>query len=256
MLAVVALGLTGCAAQRAASVEPTVTAPAPAPRPTAQPGFASRGPAEVVHRVDTKDKVVFLTIDDGLDPDPALQRYLQDNDVPVTVFLTTGTVTGWNFWKDMGGVASIQNHTVVHPALPKLGAKQGTEICEANAAIAKHTGQSPWMLRPPYGSFNSATLSAAGECGLDWVVHWSVSLPGGELQFQKVGGSLKPGDVILTHFRPELADQLPKVVDEIRAQGFEIARLEDYLLPRGSAPTAGNMQMSTPTESRAYLVAD
>ena len=268
ILAVTALVATGCAAQKAASVEPTVSAPAPPapdPRPSAEPGFAGRGPAQVVHKVDTQDKVVFLTIDDGLDPDPALLAYLNDNHIPVTVFLTTHTVTDWQYWRDIGTSASIQNHTDIHPALPKLGlAGEQQEICRANEAIAANTDQSPWMLRPPYGAFDASTAQAAGQCGLDWLVHWSVSLPGDRLEYQSVNGSLEPGDIILTHFRKDLVDVLPDVIKDIESQGFEVGRLEDYLTPRGvapkasasdvSAPALSDMQMDTETESRAYKV--
>ena len=96
LLAVGALGLAGCATQTAASVEPTTTAEStPSPRPTADASLARRGPAEVVHTVDTRDNVVFLTVDDGLVEDPALLRQLEDEGIPVTVFLTTGTVENW-----------------------------------------------------------------------------------------------------------------------------------------------------------------
>ncbi|MEI2784183.1 MAG: polysaccharide deacetylase family protein [Candidatus Nanopelagicales bacterium] len=264
LLAVCALGASGCAAQKAESAEPTAAPVAAAePRPTAAVDLESRGPAQVVHSVDTKDKVVFLTIDDGLDAEPATMRYLSENKVPVTVFLTTGTVTDWQYWKDMGPTGSIQNHTVVHPTLTQLGeAGQEAEICAANEAIVGELGQAPWMVRPPYGAYDSTTLAAAGRCGLDWVVHWTVTAPGDDLLYQQVDGSLKPGDIVLTHFRKGLAKSLPKIVEAIHAQGFEIARLEDYLTPRGGPKPAGadvmpaDAQMDTDTESKAYLVAD
>lgn len=259
LLSVTALAATGCAVSNAASAPPTPVAstPAPAPRPTASPGLERRAPAQVVHTIDTKKKVVFLTIDDGLDPDPALLQYLKDNNIPVTVFLTTGTVADWQYWKDIAPVASIQNHSIKHPALPGLGqAGAEAEICGANKAIVANTGTTPWMMRPPYGAYNESTLAAAGDCGMDYAVHWSVSLPGDVLEYQMVGGSLEPGDIILTHFRKDLASVLPKVIEDIHAQGFELARLEDYLTPRGWPKPAAttDTQMETATESRAYPV--
>lgn len=242
------------------SVEPTATVPAPAPRPSAAPDLKGRGPAQVVHSVDTEDKVVFLTIDDGLYQDPRLLEFLRANQIPVTVFLTTGTVGDWQYWRDMGGVASIQNHSVTHSALPPLGqAGAQTEICGANRAISAGAGQVPWMLRPPYGEYDPSTLVAAGRCGLDWVVHWSVTLPGKRLRFQAADGRLKPGDIILTHFREDLAEVLPEVVAGIRKRGFEIGRLEDYLTPRAwpdGAAGSDDVQQTqgTTTESRAERV--
>jgi peptidoglycan/xylan/chitin deacetylase (PgdA/CDA1 family) len=212
-----------------------------------------------VHAVDTNKKVVFLTIDDGLDPDPALLTYLKDNNIPVTVFLTTGTTSDWQYWKDIAPVASIQNHSIKHPSLPSLGqAGAQQEICGANEAIEANTGTTPWMMRPPYGAYDSSTLAAAGECGLDYAVHWSVSLPGKSLEYQMAGGSLQPGDIILTHFRKDLASVLPKVIEDIQQQGFELGRLEDYLTPRGwpkpNSEATAEVEMETATESRAYPV--
>lgn len=258
LLAASALGLAGCATQTAASVEPTKTAETtPSPRPTADADLERRGPARVVHTVDTRDNVVFLTVDDGLVADPALLRQLEDDDIPVTVFLTTGTVRDWSYWSDLTAVGSIQNHTVDHPQLPALGTGAAREICEANSDIVTHTGQTPWMMRPPYGAFDDSTLAAAGQCGLDYVVHWSVTLPDDVLEYQSAEAALKPGDIILTHFRQGLAADIRAAVADIRAQGFEVARLEDYLRPRDpSAPAdpaaVDEMVMETDTESRAY----
>jgi peptidoglycan/xylan/chitin deacetylase (PgdA/CDA1 family) len=219
----------------------------------------SRKPAEAVYSVKTKDKVVFITIDDGIDADRKVLRYLEENDIPITVFLTTGTVTDWQYWRDIAPVASIQNHTVMHPTLPQRGATGAEqEICGANEAIVENTEQVPWMVRPPYGAYDPSTLAAAGECGLDYLVHWSVSAPGDSLQYQAVGTKLKPGDIVLTHFRKDLAKDLPKIVEEITAQGFEVGRLEDYLTPRGWPVTElpEEATMATSTESRAYPVSN
>ena len=215
-------------------------------------GLEPRRPAQLVHSVDTDDKVVFLTIDDGLHEDPELLAYLAAERIPITAFLTTSTIVNWPFWEGLQPVGSIQNHTATHVSLPTLP-NPDVEICAANEAIVEETGQLPWMVRPPYGAYNATTLAAAGRCGLDWVVHWSVSLPGKKLEYQRANGSLEPGDIILTHFRKGLAKDLAKAVVEIRAQGFELGRLEDYLPPRGQEPVdTARMQMVTSTESKAY----
>ena len=261
-----ALLMAGCAGGTEVDAEPAVAeiaveqpAQEPSPRPTAA-GLESRGPAEIVHSVDTKDKVVFLTIDDGLHEDPQLLEFLTEERIPITAFLTTGTIVNWPYWTALEPVASIQNHSVTHTALPTLANPDG-EICDANEAIVEQTGQVPWMMRPPYGAYNATTLAAAGRCGLDYVVHWSVSLPGKRLAYQTANGSLKPGDIILTHFRPDLLPALRKAVKDIRKQGFEVGRLEDYLTPRGWQAGASDvvqklpeMTMATNTESRAVLV--
>ena len=236
----------------AASVRPQPVLPPPPPAPAPAP-FVDR----YVQRIATTDPVVFITIDDGLYEDPELLQFLTDQRIPVTAFLTTGTIVHWPYWKGLEPMASIQNHTVTHTSLPKA-ADPASEICGANEAIVEQTGQVPWMLRPPYGAYNASTLAAAGHCGLDWVVHWSVSLPGKTLEYQTKKQALEPGDIILTHFRADLLPALRKAVKDIRRQGFEVARLEDYLLPRGVADRSvgelPEMAMATQTESRAVLI--
>lgn len=221
-------------------------------------GLEPRRPAQLVHSVDTDDKVVFLTIDDGLHEDPELLAYLAAERIPITAFLTTSTIVNWPFWEGLQPVGSIQNHTATHVSLPTLP-NPDVEICAANEAIVEETGQLPWMVRPPYGAYNATTLAAAGRCGLDWVVHWSVSLPGKKLEYQRANGSLEPGDIILTHFRKGLVPALRKSIKDIRKQGFEVARLEDYLRPRGwdgkqIAEGLPDVAMATQTENRAVLV--
>ena len=225
------------AASPMASTTPSTSATASpsatgTPRLAADPALTPRSAAVALNRVDTAEKVVFLTIDDGGVADPKLLAYLAEQKIPVTMFLTTNVASAnWTYWRDMGVVGSVQNHTIGHPYLNKASqAGAAKEICGANALLAQNTGQTPWMLRPPYGEYNSTTRAAAGDCGIDYVVHWSVSLPSDKLIYQS-GSSLRPGDIILTHFRWDLMDYLPTVMADIQAQGYRVARLEDYLPP-------------------------
>lgn len=216
---------------------PTAHRSAPAvqtrPLPTAAANPGPKGPAEFVHRVATKDKVAFLTLDDGVVTDPGLITFLTDHKIPVTTFLTTMYGDGhWDYWRRMSHLGSVQNHTVNHPTLTKLGESGAAEeICSANQAISAEIGKTPWMLRPPYGTYGDSTLAAAGDCGLDYVVHWSVTLPDEEYHFQD-GDSFQPGDIILSHYRDDLVPHLKILLAELQREGFRLARLEDYLRPK------------------------
>ena len=215
------------------SATPTPSPTSARPLPTAKANPEPKGPAQFVPRVETADRVVFLTLDDGAVADPALISYLKENRVPITTFLTTDYARGnWDYWSQISQLGSVQNHTVSHPTLTKLGESGAAEqICQANEEIASHLGKTPWMLRPPYGVYGQSTLAAAGDCGLDYVVHWSVSLPDEEIQYQ-VGPGFRPGDIILSHYRSDLIPHLGILLAEIKRQGFTVARLEDYLPPK------------------------
>ena len=181
--------------------------------------------------------MVFLTLDDGAVADPALISYLKANRVPITTFLTTDYARGnWDYWSQISQLGSVQNHTVSHPHPDEArGERAAEQICQANEEIASHLGKTPWMLRPPYGVYGQSTLAAAGDCGLDYVVHWSVSLPDEEIQYQ-VGPGFRPGDIILSHYRSDLIPHLGILLAEIKRQGFTVARLGRTTCPQSLSP--------------------
>jgi hypothetical protein len=68
------------------------------------------------------------------------------------------------------------------------------------------------------------------------IVMWTGSTNDGRLDLQTGNPALQPGDVLLMHWRTDLAQNLLTVFDRIRSQGFAIGRLEDYLSPDQPAP--------------------
>lgn len=226
------VGIDGGSARGGTTVAVQAHVAVTKPLPTADPSLHPRGPAQLITKVETTDKVVFLTIDDGEVADPKIREVIERNAVPVTVFLAGRYgAANWGYWHGMTELGTIQNHTVNHPSLRNLSrSAQAQEICAESQLSAANTGQTPWMLRPPYGEYSSATLAAAGDCGLDYVVMWSATLPSDKLIYQ-VGNALRPGEIILTHFRWDLPGHLQALIDNIHAQGYTIARLEDYLPP-------------------------
>lgn len=221
------------------SVKPTpspdsLRAPAPAPG-SIKPPPDKDGLPPVVADIDTDDRVVFFTIDDGYTKDPKVLEILEERDIPVTPFLTRAAIANdrgyFSRVEEITG-QDVQNHTLTHPQLPSRNRSgQKTEICGTDEAFQEWFGQRPWMLRPPYGEWNRDTQLAAQQCGIDYLVMWSVSLPTSQLRYQ-IGNKLRPGDIILTHWTPSLGPALPAVLDDIKKQGFKIAALQDYLPAR------------------------
>jgi len=189
----------------------------------------------VISRVDTPDPVAFVTIDDGytrrLDTIAALLRL----HLPVTTFVLDQPVqAGADFFRALPG-AAVEAHTRHHTdlrTLPEAG--QRAEICGNADAIAAATGRRPMLLRPPFGHYDAATVRAAAACGMRAVVLWEVVVEGDGLRF-RTERRIRPGDIILLHFRPELPGQLEMVAAQVRAAGLRVARLEDYLIPPPAA---------------------
>jgi peptidoglycan/xylan/chitin deacetylase (PgdA/CDA1 family) len=210
--------------------------PAMAPPPATTTPIATAPPvpaiAPVVSRIDTTEKVIFLGIDDGLTRDPAVLDFLQANRIPFTAFLVTGPLQAdpgfWQRARSIGGV--VEDHTMNHPNLTKLSSEQmRTEICGAADAILAATGRRPTLFRPPYGAYNDTVRAVAAQCGMYALVLWKGSTNDSRVDFQE--NEMKPGDILLMHWRPDLLDNLKSVVTLTQAQGYKIGSLENYVGP-------------------------
>ncbi|MFE7584561.1 polysaccharide deacetylase family protein [Streptomyces gardneri] len=221
-------------------------APAPPkakPRITTRKGFETDGEGlpPVFTTVPTKQKVVFLTIDDGAEKDPELLRMMQDLRIPYSAFLSDYVVKDdYGYFAKMqksqeSGVA-LHNHTLNHRYLPGLSYKQQKrEICGMQDVIEKRFGKRPPLFRPPYGNYNEDTLRAAKSCGVRAVPLWSAEAFPDHMEWREWDRDLHPGDIVLTHFRGKgdwkgtMPDMIRRVMNVITAKGYAVAKLEDYV---------------------------
>ena len=128
---------------------------------------------------------------------------------------------------------TIDDGTIRDPRVPELLTKlspaaQRNEICGMKDIIGQHTFVAGHLFRAPYGVSNAVTQTAAGSCGINAVLFWHASLNDGRIQYQQ-GNQLQPGDIILTHFRTDLYDNIRALLWQCALQGLTIAPIEDYL---------------------------
>ena len=216
---------------------------APAPRPRRAPGLGGAsvhpghpGPIPVVSRVPTRDKVVFLTYDDGAERDPRFVDMVRELRLPVSMFLTDSVVgPGYGHFARLRSVgATIQNHTLDHSALRGLPyAGQRAEICGQQEKLHARFGIRPRLFRPPYGAYDTTTLRAAADCGVSALVLWRASMDAGEPTFTTGARHLRPGDIVSVasgeSTRPSLIDRTRRLLREAEGRGLTVGRLEDYL---------------------------
>lgn len=222
----------------------------PKPGSWTMPAPAANGLPPVINHIETQDRVVFLTIDDGYTYDSEFVNLVRKEKVPILTFLTSTYIKGQGqyFWAMRNAGSQMENHTVSHPNMATLGAEaQKKQICDSSAEIEKQYGRRPEIFRPPFGSFNQTTLQVAKECGIKSVLLWSAEFyngtsgPGvGRDGFARGDGGkgFKPGDIILMHYRKGLAHQFQMILGWIRQAGFRPAAVENYL-PKslgGNAP--------------------
>ncbi|MFE5579740.1 polysaccharide deacetylase family protein [Kitasatospora sp. NPDC056531] len=221
-------------------------APAPAP-PADKPIKLERaGTVPVFSDVKTSDKVVFITIDDGAEKDPKFVEMLTDLKVPITMFLTKDIVKNdYGYFKPLQALGNhIQNHTVTHPVMSKLSAdKQKSEICDDQAALTQQYGTAPLLFRPPFGDGANTPMlnTSVQQCGPRAIVLWRESMQIHDMQYQATDKKLKPGDIILAHFRgpkelkgATMTQMFGELLARIQEQGFSVARLDDYIQPPAS----------------------
>ncbi|MCW7940875.1 polysaccharide/chitin/xylan deacetylase [Streptomyces hygroscopicus] len=214
-----------------------------APNPPADKPIklSATGTVPVFAHIPTSQKVVFITIDDGQEKDPKFIEMMRDLKIPFTMFLMNDAIkSDYAYFKTLQAMGNhIQNHTLHHPAMNTVPlARQKEEVCGDQKVLTKQYGTAPLLFRPPYGAYNTNTKIAVGECGPRAIVWWRESMQITNMQYQQPDKKLRPGDIILAHFRgpmelkgATMTKMFGNLLKRIQEQGFAVARLEDYIQP-------------------------
>lgn len=190
------------------------------------------GLVPVITKIPTEQKVVFLTIDDGAVKRTSDLKLLMDNKVPASLFLAHTFIAGHaNFYQQyLKAGYLIEDHTMTH----NLGFIQGSyeqqkaEICGMADFEEQNFGRRPVLFRPPGGPYTQVTRKAAADCGMKAIIDWEAKANAGGMDYQ-VGSSLRPGEIVLMHFRPEFPSDFGAFMKAQKAAGLKVVLLEDYL---------------------------
>jgi peptidoglycan/xylan/chitin deacetylase (PgdA/CDA1 family) len=187
-----------------------------------------------VQHVATRERVVFLTIDDGIVRDPAFLALVRREHLPVTVFITDSVLAGTHaayFRALQAAGATIENHTLSHPYLTRVSpTERRRQICDAQAQDRRVFGHAPTLFRPPYGAVSPEVISTALACGVHAVIGWDAVMPrSGGLQTWNGRPVLHPGDIVLMHFLVGLTGQVQRLQRLAREQHLRFALLENYV---------------------------
>jgi peptidoglycan/xylan/chitin deacetylase (PgdA/CDA1 family) len=195
----------------------------------------AHAPLDITYRERSDDKVVFITIDDGVHKDRRALKLVQQWRLPVTAFLSTWTVKNRApYFRAITTWGSIQNHTSTHASLARSTTDLEHEVCAAQRTLTRDFGQQPWLLRPPYGvgADRMEVQVTAERCGIARVVMWDAVVDKGKLLVP--GGRLRAGDIVLLHFTPELAKDLKVAVKAAHKAGLRPADLATYITDTNS----------------------
>jgi peptidoglycan/xylan/chitin deacetylase (PgdA/CDA1 family) len=255
LLAVGSPGATATAAEKAAD-QPAADRPVAAGPDTGKPIAATPtsssarwyvtrqlvrptvAPVPVTFRERAAGGVVFITIDDGVHKDRRALRLVQRWRLPVTAFLSTWTIKDRApYFRAITQWGSIQNHSSTHASLARSTTDLEHEVCDAQQTLLRDFGREPWLMRPPYGAGadRMEVQVTAARCGIARIVMWNAVVDKGRLSVP--GSRLRPGDIVLLHFTPELARDLTVAVKAAHRAGLRPASLAEYLPDAGSDPS-------------------
>ncbi len=204
------------------------------PPPPSTPVVFAHDPGRTpwISRIPTTQRVAFLTIDDGFIQRPEALALLRASQVPVTLFLTVNAIRNdpgyFSALSHYGGY--IEAHTLTHPQLTGLSyAEQRREICGSADWLEAQYGRRPVLFRPPFGEKDSTTLRAAYDCGMRACLFWTEAIDKGKVFYQTPDKRIRPGDIILMHFREAFAADFFAALQAIKAAGLTPAILENYV---------------------------
>jgi peptidoglycan-N-acetylglucosamine deacetylase len=209
-------------------------------------GFRLRTPAmascEDVDGVQARygprdDKRVALTFDDGPGPSTTeVLEILREKRADATFFLLGQSVrmdpeTTRQIVRQGSEVAS---HSMKHDALPST-----PDLRETNSVIESATGFRPCSFRPPYGQVDAPLTARAAEEGMNTVL-WDVDTEDWtdwstvDSVVDGTKANAQPGSIILMHDggdqrRERTIDALPRIIDELRAEGYAFVTVSELL---------------------------
>ncbi len=186
----------------------------------------------VISRIPTTQPVVFLTIDDGVYKEPQAFPLMIANHLQASFFLV------YRFINDNPGYfgelsqatgSLIEDHTYDHSLLTNLTYDQQIqEICSDATVLTQWYGRRPVLIRPPGGDYNADTQRAAAACGMKAVIMWDVTIDNGKLNYQ-VGNHLRPGDIVLMHFRTTFTEDIQAFINAVNKQGLQTELLQNWI---------------------------
>ncbi len=201
----------------------------------------------VIKRINTKKKVVFITLDacETRTPsylDKRITDYLVKERIPFTLFVSGKfLLRNERVLRELyrTGLVSIQNHSYSHflhmERLPRE--RIIWEVKQTEKLIMRITGKKPNLFRFPAGNYDGKTLKIVESLGYK-VVHWSFESgdPDPRITPERltrwVIRNVKPGSILIFHVNGRgyaTPYALPRIVKALRRMGYSFGRIEDYI---------------------------
>lgn len=204
-----------------------------------------------IARGSARHRELALTFDDGPGPYTAkLLSILRREHAPATFFQLGSSIDAFPRLAaaELKDGFAIGDHTQHHPHLAQLSKRaQAREILEAARRMRAYGAPFPRLFRPPFGSFNSESLSLLRRLRMLMVL-WSVdtrdfSQPGVDRIVRRAVEGARPGAIVLMHDgggnRSETLAALPRMIALLRERGYRLVTVPRLVLddpPRRQQP--------------------
>lgn len=198
----------------------------------------------VIRGVQTTNKIVALTYDDGPHPvfTPEILRVLDKYHVKATFFMIGSRMEQypWLVREVIARGHAIGNHTYSHPPDFKLSptGQIDFEIDKCEDVIRQLCGTSPRLFRPPKGLVSNNMLALAMTKGYETVL-WTVcadnhNAPTPEAMAKRVISRVRPGAIILAHdgmypMRWRDVAATPLIIEGLLKQGYRFVTVPELL---------------------------
>ncbi len=203
----------------------------------------------VFSEVNTKDRMVALTFDDGPNEPYTSQvlDILDSSGIKATFFLIGQNVLLYPAVarRMLEDGHAIGNHTYSHNANHALTAAGGKDIQRAQQVISSTLGVTPHLYRPPHGKKTPWEIEEAAKEKLV-EVNWTVStneLNGrsAATMADKIARATDPGEIILLHDgygadhnvpqanKSVTVATLPLLIDKLQAKGYHFVTVSELL---------------------------
>jgi peptidoglycan/xylan/chitin deacetylase (PgdA/CDA1 family) len=193
-----------------------------------------------VCRVETSEKVIGLSFDDGPDPTltPRIVRLLEEYSGRATFFVIGEHAEAHPDLIELATRAGMEigNHTWSHPHLNELSAAQATSQSERTTGYLSSISMEVSLFRAPFGEIPADSLRAIEASGLT-PIHWSLPLDGylggnglhAADAADAIARDVRPGDIVLAHdardgalTRASTVETLRLLLPELAARGFRV----------------------------------
>ena len=137
----------------------------------------------------------------------------------------------------------VANHTWDHPQLTKQSAAGvQSQVSRTAAMLTQAIGfQQSYMLRPPYGDYNQAVLSAAGVPAVFWSMDTAdYKTSDASVVCNQIVRAARDGGICCihdTHYSTVVGSL--QAIDILKQQGYQFVTVEELLYRRGVTPQNG-----------------